>query len=269
MEENLNFPDLSAWIIHWVNRLHTKQVSSIKIMIFSSILSEYQFSVIKIRKISLNCGWVVVANFTQSQFTNMKISFLFLSFILIAQLVFSQADSSQCDCKNGKFHMIINKGKIEFIPGIYRSRVGTNPNGFGLNNQNITLNFYFPFSHVLQKNGSKTNLMKMNVLSFIHISNKGNYGLGFASKTRWLIIKNLSLAYQGGFGWFDTNDNQASDGLNHRGFNFHHIFSIIQPIHPKWEASLNFLHVSNGGLLGKNENSNVQDVMGLGISYQF
>ncbi len=195
-------------------------------------------------------------------------SLLFFGQILLAQTQ-KQDLSNDCDCQDGRFHMEINKGKLELIPGIYRSRMGRFSNGFGLNNQNLTLNIYFPFTHLLRKDGREENLMQMNVVSFIHFSDEGNYGVGFGSKTRWLIKNNWYLSYQGGIGWFDTNNSLANDGLNTRGFNFHHIFSIIRPINKKWDASLNFIHVSNGGIVGKNENSNVQDVMGVGVSYQF
>lgn len=196
--------------------------------------------------------------------------FLIILILLIPFIGFSQEENKEeCECKDGRFYMKIQKGKLELIPGVYRSRVGSLGSPFQLKNQNITMNIFFPFSNILEKRVDKKKLMEMNIVSFIHFSNEGNYGVGFGSKTRWLITKNVFASYQGGIGWFDTNDKNARDGLVYRGFNFHHIFSLIYPVSPKIDLSMNFLHVSNGGILGENEESNVQDVMGIGLAYQF
>lgn len=166
----------------------------------------------------------------------------------------------------GKLYMKIHRARFDFIPGIYRSRIEGYSNAFGLGNQNWLLQCHFPFSHALTKINAEVVLMELQPLAFLHVSNQGNYGLGIGNKISFQLSKNLSLSYQGGIGWFDTNNTEASDGLIHRGFNFHHNFSIAAMLHPQWQLSFNLGHVSNGGLLGKN--TNVQDFFGPGISYR-
>lgn len=167
----------------------------------------------------------------------------------------------------GKFDLFITGAQLELLLGLYRNRSQGSARFTPIN---FTYQIYFPFQYELNYKSRKETedkLFKINFLTFIHHSNKGNYGIGFAPKFSFLLFRRAYLSYQIGIGWFEVTAPAAKDGLNKKGFNFHHILAFTYHLTPRWQLSLNGMHVSNGGILGRN--GNLQDVIALGVGYQF
>jgi hypothetical protein len=77
----------------------------------------------------------------------------------------------------------------------------------------------------------------------------------------------MYLSYQPGLVWCEVVKHNTNDGINEMGFCLHHEFSLSYRIVEQVELSANVIHLSNGHLF-KNVKNN-QDVLGIGIAYQF
>jgi hypothetical protein len=83
----------------------------------------------------------------------------------------------------------------------------------------------------------------------------------------FLIAKRLYFSYQVGLVWCEVVKKDTDDGFRQMGFNFHHEFNISYGITKRIALSANLIHISYGGVF-KNVKNN-QDVLGIGVSYNF
>ena len=165
----------------------------------------------------------------------------------------------------GVFKLYIKKFKGEIIPGYYNTRETTTPN---FKPFSITYNVYLPFQFDLSylNQPAKEKLLKINSVLIVQHTNYGNYAIGLSERFSFLIFKKAYLSYQIGVVWVESKSKKAPDGLTNMGFGFHHNFAFSYGISKHFELSLNVIHISNGAIF-KNA-KNLQDVLGVGFSYQ-
>lgn len=203
-----------------------------------------------------------------------RIAFWLLSFFVVdSSFCLSQINRKQelLDSLNktreqdlGAFNLYATKTKLEFIGGMYRTSAS---NGF----QPFTMTYhvYLPFqlelNRVNVKGGDK--LMKYNMPLIIHHSKYGNYALGLGNRFSFLLAKRTYISYQVGLVWCEVVRKNTDDGFQNMGFNFHHEFNLSYGITKRIALSANLIHISYGGLF-KNVKNN-QDVLGIGVSYNF
>ena len=188
---------------------------------------------------------------------------------------FSQADkratlldslNKSHEQERGVFKLYIKKLKVEVIGGGFRNRA-TATQGFEPINftYNIFLPFQFDLNYVNLKAGDK--IMKLNPAFIVHHSKYGNYALGLGNRFSFLIFKRTYLSYQIGVIWCENVKKNTNDGINKMGFALHHEFSLSYVLSKHFELSANIVHLSSGNLFPGVKNE--QDVIGLGIAYQF
>ncbi len=166
----------------------------------------------------------------------------------------------------GAFNLYVTKTKLEFIGGFYRNRSSATQ---GFQPFTCTYHVYLPFqlelNRVHLKAGDK--LIKINMPLIVHHSKYGNYAIGLGNRFSFLIVKRLYLSYQIGLVWCEVVKKDTDDGFKNMGFNFHHEFNISYGITKRFALSANLIHISNGGLFKDIKNN--QDVLGVGVSYNF
>jgi hypothetical protein len=164
----------------------------------------------------------------------------------------------------GAFNLYATKTKIEFIGGFFRTSATQ-----GFQPFTCTYHVYLPvqleFNRVNAIAGDK--LMKFNMPLIVHHSKYGNYAIGLGIRTSFLIYKRLYFSYQIGLVWCEVVKKNTDDGFKQMGFNFHHEFNITYGITKRIALSANLIHISNGGLFKDVKNN--QDVLGIGVSYNF
>jgi hypothetical protein len=121
------------------------------------------------------------------------------------------------------------------------------------------------FNRVNFKAGDK--LIKLNTPLIVQHSRYGNYAIGLGERFSFLIAKRLYFSYQVGLVWCEVVKKDTDDGFRQMGFNFHHEFNISYGITKRIALSANLIHISYGGVF-KNVKNN-QDVLGIGVSYNF
>ncbi len=166
----------------------------------------------------------------------------------------------------GIFNLYIKKLKVEIIAGVFRNRETPQQNFEPIN---FTYHIYLPFQFDLNYVNLKANdkLLKLNTTLIVHHSKYGNYAIGLGERFSFLILKKTYLSYQIGLVWCESVNNKANDGINYMGFCLHHEFSLSYILSKHFELSANAVHISNGNIF--NGVYNNQDVLGLGIAYQF
>ena len=166
----------------------------------------------------------------------------------------------------GIFNLYIKKLKVEIIAGVFRNRDAPQQN---FEPFNLTYNIYLPFQFDLNYVNLKANdkLLKLNTALIVHHSKYGNYAIGLGERFSFLIFKKTYLSYQIGVVWCESVNSKANDGINYMGFCLHHEFSLNYIVSKHFELSANAVHISNGNIF--NGVYNNQDVLGLGIAYQF
>ncbi len=164
----------------------------------------------------------------------------------------------------GAFNLYATKTKLEFIAGAYRS---TSDKGFQpfTCTYHVYLPFQLEFNRVNLKAGDK--LIKLNTPLIVQHSKYGNYAIGLGERFSFLIAKRLYFSYQIGVVWCEVVKKDTDDGFRQMGFNFHHEFNISYGITKRIALSANLIHISYGGVF-KNVKNN-QDVLGIGVSYNF
>ena len=164
----------------------------------------------------------------------------------------------------GAFNLYVTKTKLEFIGGAFSNRSNQ-----GFQPFTCTYHVYLPFqlelNRVNEKAGDK--LIKINMPLIVHHSKYGNYAMGLGSRFSFLVYKRLYVSYQIGLVWCEVVKKDTDDGFQNMGFNFHHEFNLSYGITKRFALSANLIHISNGGLF-KNVKNN-QDVLGIGVSYNF
>ncbi|MBL7921399.1 MAG: hypothetical protein JNJ40_13865 [Bacteroidia bacterium] len=199
---------------------------------------------------------------------------LLFCFILASSYCFSQSERQQLldslnkarENERGVFKLYIKKPEIEVIGGVFRNRE-TATQGFEPINftYNISLPFQFDLNYVNLKAHDK--LLKINANLIVHHSKYGNYALGMGARFSFLVIKRTYLSYQGGVVWCEVVKRNTNDGITNMGFCLHHEFSLSHNITKHIKVSVNAVHISNGNLFKGVKNN--QDVLGIGIAYQF
>ena len=166
----------------------------------------------------------------------------------------------------GAFNLYVTKTKLEIIAGAFRNR--SNPNQ-GFEPINFTYHVYLPFQFELNRVNVQAGdkLLKINMPLIVHHSKYGNYAIGLGGRFSFLICKRLYISYQIGVVWCEVVKPKTNDGFTHMGFNLHHEFNLSYGITKKIEINLNVIHISNGGLFKEVKNN--QDVIGLGVAYNF
>lgn len=164
----------------------------------------------------------------------------------------------------GAFNLYATKTKLEFIAGAYRSTTDQDFQPFTCT-YHIYLPFQLEFNRVNLKAGDK--LIKLNTPLIIHHSRYGNYAVGLGERFSFLIMKRLYVSYQIGLVWCEVVKKNTGDGFKQMGFNFQHEFNISYGITKRIALSANLIHISNGGVFKKIKNN--QDVLGIGVSYNF
>jgi Lipid A 3-O-deacylase (PagL) len=164
----------------------------------------------------------------------------------------------------GAFNLYVTKTKLELIGGAFsnRSNQGFQPFTF---TYHVYLPFQLELNRVNEKAGDK--LIKINMPLIVHHSKYGNYALGLGNRFSFLVYKRLYLSYQIGLVWCEVVKKDTDDGFTKMGLNFHHEFNLSYGITKRIALSANLIHISNGGLF-KNVKNN-QDVLGIGVSYNF
>ncbi len=206
---------------------------------------------------------------------NIRLLLLLFGAFITSTWCFAQESSKQAllDSLNtarekdlGAFNVYAIKTKIEFIGGAYRNRTSTSQ---GFQPFTCTYHIYLPvqfdFNSVNAKAGDK--LMKINVPLIVHHSKYGNYAIGMGGRFSFLIYKRLYFSYQVGLVWCEVVRKDTDDGFKNMGFNFHHEFNISYGITKRIALSANLIHISSGGLFKDVKNN--QDVLGIGVSYNF
>ena len=200
----------------------------------------------------------------------LKIIFLIL-FVSLSALSQTEQKEKLLDSVNavrekdrGVFRLYIKKFKAEIISGVYRNRMGNN---FDFQPFSLTYYVYLPFQFDLNylHQPAKEKLLKINAVFVVHHSNYGNYVLGLSARSSFLIFKHAYLSYQIGVVWCEVISKNAPDGITNMGFSLHHNFAFSYAITKHFEFSLNVIHISNGALFKSVDN--VQDVIGIGVSY--
>ncbi|MBA3680230.1 MAG: hypothetical protein H0W73_03445 [Bacteroidetes bacterium] len=200
---------------------------------------------------------------------------LTLAFILFTTLCFAQKSQRQelLDSLNkaresdrGAFNIYIKKLKVEVIGGVFRNRETAQQ---GFEPINFTYNIYLPYQFDLNYVNlpAKDKLIKINTAFIVHHSKYGNYALGLGNRFSFLVLKRTYLSYQIGVVWCETVKKNTNDGINYMGFCLHHEFSLHYCLSKHFELSANAVHISNGNIFKGVKNN--QDVLGLGIAYQF
>lgn len=198
---------------------------------------------------------------------------LLLSILLASNPSYSQNTQKQdlLDSLNktrekdlGAFNLYATKTKLEFIGGFYRSTADKGFQPFTCT-YHIYLPFQFEFNRVNLMAGDK--LIKLNTPLIVQHSRYGNYALGLGERFSFLIVKRLYFSYQIGVVWCEVVKKDTDDGFRQMGFNFHHEFNLSYGITKRIALSANLIHISYGGVF-KNVKNN-QDVLGIGVSYNF
>jgi len=206
---------------------------------------------------------------------SLNIRTLFLLSVLLAtgSWCYSQEKSKQelLDSLNktrekdlGAFNLYATKTKLEFIAGAYRSTTDQGFRPFTCT-YHIYLPFQLEFNRVNLKAGDK--LIKLNTPLIVQHSKYGNYAIGLGERFSFLIVKRLYFSYQIGLVWCEVVKKDTDDGFRQMGFNFHHEFNLSYGITKRLALSANLIHISYGGVF-KNVKNN-QDVLGIGVSYNF
>ncbi len=202
----------------------------------------------------------------------MKLIFIFLFFSIT---YFSQTNDRKTmldsinksrENQRGVFKLYIKKLKVEVIAGVFRNRETSNQ---GFEPINLTYNIYLPFQFDLNYLNipAKEKILKINPNLIIHHSKYGNYAIGLGNRFSFLIHKKMYLSYQIGLVWCEPVKKNTNDGINFMGFCFQHQFSFSYILNKHIELSANVLHISNANLFKGVKNN--QDVLGVGIAYQF
>jgi len=164
----------------------------------------------------------------------------------------------------GAFNLYATKTKLEFIAGAYRSTTDKGFQPFTCT-YHVYLPFQLEFNRVNLKAGDK--LIKLNTPLIVQHSRYGNYAIGLGERFSFLIVKRLYFSYQVGLVWCEVVKKDTDDGFRQMGFNFHHEFNLTYGITKRIALSANLIHISYGGVF-KNVKNN-QDVLGIGVSYNF
>jgi hypothetical protein len=170
------------------------------------------------------------------------------------------------DKDKGAFNLYVKKAEFEIIPGVYRNR--TSPTqGFEPVNfiYHVFLPFQFDLNYVNVK--AKDKLLKLNSTFIVHHSKYGNYALGLGQRFSFLLLRKTYLSYQIGLVWCEVVKKKTNDGFNEMGFALHHEFSLNYEFTKHLRCSVNAIHLSSGNFFGDAEN--LQDVLGIGLSYAF
>jgi hypothetical protein len=166
----------------------------------------------------------------------------------------------------GAFKLYIKKFKAEIIGGVFRNRASETQ---GFEPFNFTYNIYLPFQFDLNyvHLKAKDKLLKLNPVVIYHHSKYGNYAFGLGNRFGILLAKKTYLNYQIGLVWCEAVKKKTNDGINNMGFSLHHEISISYGITKHIELSANIVHISDGNLFPGVDNT--QDVLGVGVAYQF
>jgi hypothetical protein len=202
----------------------------------------------------------------------MKVFFLFL---LLTSQISAQRNEREIilDSLNnvrekdrGAFRLYIKKPKAEIIVGFFRNRETATQ---GFEPVNFTYNIYMPFQFDLNYVNLKATdkILKLNPVFIAHHSKYGNYAIGLGNRFSFLIFKKTYLCYQAGVVWCEPVKKNTNDGINDMGFSLHQEFALSYSLSPHIELSANIVHISDGNLFKGVDNT--QDVLGVGMAYQF
>jgi hypothetical protein len=216
----------------------------------------------------------VRANTLQKNTRSKKMK-LFISFLLFTMTCLAQTSPRQIlldslnktrESERGAFNLYIKKIKVEVIGGFYRNREPSSP---GFKPFNFTYNIYLPFQFDLNYVNlkAKDKLLKVNTVFIVHHSKYGNYAMGLGNRFSFLVFKKAYLCYQVGLAWCEPIKKNTDDGINDLGFSLHHEFTFSYALTKHFDLSANIVHLSDGNLFKGVENT--QDVLGLGVAYQF
>ncbi|CAN5851634.1 hypothetical protein BH11BAC7_BH11BAC7_34030 [soil metagenome] len=201
---------------------------------------------------------------------NLLIYFLLFAFPCIAQddpkqLLLDSLNAAR-ENDRGVFKLYIKKPELEIIAGVFRNREtilqGFEPINF---TYHIYLPFQFDLSYVHLK--AKDKLLKINANLIVHHSKYGNYAIGLGTRFSFLLVKKTYISYQAGLVWCEPVKSNTNDGINYLGFCLHHEFSISYSLSSHFKLSANAIHISNGHIFKSVKNK--QDVLGVGVAYQF
>jgi hypothetical protein len=191
-----------------------------------------------------------------------------LAFIVLFGLI-------PCSAQNmsGKLDLEITKAKIGINVGPYRGRSKQTNGPF---NQGIAGfgQIYLPFQLIIDYRSnfsdSSTIINEYNKRRFllrssalIHIVDNRSYAFGIGIQVSFLIVCDFYIEYQIGAVYLEASKNAGPDIYN--GFNLHHVASISKPIGRHFSISMNYIHMSGGGI-GNGKVSN-QDIIALGIKW--
>lgn len=165
----------------------------------------------------------------------------------------------------GAFNLYIKKLRADVIAGVFRNR----ESGQGFRPANLTYNIYLPFQFDLNyvNLSAKEKILKINTVLIAHHSHYGNYAFGLGNRFSFLLLRKTYLGYQIGLVWCEPVKKNTDDGINDMGFSLHHQISLGYGITNRIELSANIVHISDGNIFGSVDNT--QDVIGVGIGYQF
>lgn len=200
---------------------------------------------------------------------------LLIFFLIFTSSCIAQTDSKQAllDSLNtarekdrGAFNLYIKKPEIEIIAGVFRNRESIWQGFVPINfTYHIYLPFQFDLNYVNLK--AKDKLLKINATFIFHHSRYGNYAAGLGTRLSFLIARKTYLSYQVGVVWCEVVKRNTNDGINNMGFCLHHEFSLSYNPSEHFKFSANAIHLSNGNIFKGGKN--LQDVLGVGVSYLF
>ncbi len=166
----------------------------------------------------------------------------------------------------GIFNLYIKKLKVEIIAGVFRNRETVTQ---GFEPITFTYHIYLPYQFDLNYVNlrAKDKLLKINTVFIVQHSKYGNYAIGLGNRSGFLIFKRTYVSYQIGLVWCEPVKRNTNDGINDMGFSLHHEFTISYGLAKHFDLTVNAVHLSSGNLFKGVKNN--QDVLGVGLAYQF